>query len=111
MIVNGVDLSGLMKIRQINRQLAPNIDNIIFDVPGRHGAYHVRNVRKMRRIVVDFVIVGDSVEERVEKAHRLASHLATENDLTLGFPDEPNRMYIGSLAGETDLDEVRSEER
>lgn len=107
MIVNGVDLSGLMKIRQINRQLAPNIDNIIFDVPGRHGAYHVRNVRKMRRIEVDFVIVGDSVEDRVEKAHRLASHLATENDLTLVFPDEPNRMYIGSLSGETSLDEIR----
>lgn len=107
MIINGVDISALIRIRQINRQLAPSIENQIFDIPGRHGAYHIRNLRKLRRIEVDYAIVGEDVADRIEKAHQLAGLLATEDDLTIVLPDEPNRVYIGSLSGETDLDEVR----
>ena len=107
MIINGVDISALIRIRQINRQLAPSIENQIFDIPGRHGAYHIRNLRKLRRIEVDYAIVGEDVADRIEKAHQLAGLLATEDDLTIVLPDEPDRVYFGSLSGETDLDEVR----
>jgi len=106
MHINGIDVSGLMRIKRINRRLAPTIENLVFDVPGRHGMYHIRNQLKQRRIDIDFDIIGTSTADRIEKAHALAGILASQNDLTIILPDEPQKMYIGSLSGDTDLEEI-----
>ena len=106
MIINGVDLSHYIRIKRINRQLAPSVENIVFDVPGMHGAHHIRNIRKARKIEVEFAIIGNSVPDRIEKAHIIAGYVTSEQDMTLILPDEPDKVYIGSLSGETDLDEI-----
>lgn len=106
MIVNGVDLSEYMRIKRINRQLAPSVENIVFDVPGMHGAHHIRNIRKARKIEVEFTVIGNSVSDRIEKAHIIAGYVTSEQDMTIILPDEPEKVYIGSLSGETNLDEI-----
>ncbi len=106
MIINGVDLGKYMRIKSINRQLAPSVENLVFDVPGMHGAHHIRNIRKTRKIEVEFTIIGNSVLDRIEKAHIIAGYVTSEQDMTIILPDEPDKVYIGSLSGETDLDEI-----
>src|SRR5690606_13454933 len=101
---NGISSKDKLIILSANRSIAPEIEDTLVTIPGGPGALDFGGRIGLRRITIDFAIIGKSQGDLEQKKRELAAWLVTEEAKPLSFSDEPGIEYRARLTGQTDID-------
>lgn len=82
---DNVDLSNLVVVEKISRQLIPSVETKTTIVPGRHGYFFNRSNLGIRRITVSIRFFEDTYELCQAKAEQLAQFL---------YKDSPKKLIL-----------------
>ena len=105
MLINGIDLAdryqssagGYFVVNDVRGRGVYPVELIQTDVPGRPGSYITGRKIEPRVLEIDITLKGDDYRDLREKIEDLISLLQTDEELTIQFEDEPDRMYFGRL--------------
>ncbi|GAE32451.1 hypothetical protein JCM9152_3986 [Halalkalibacter hemicellulosilyticusJCM 9152] len=103
LIVNGIDLSGLVRVGlNIRGRGIMGQENTIISPPVMEGGYLSATKRHGRLLEVPITIYGTNQEEIIGKVDQLNALLDFKEPKPIILPGEPNRIYYGLLDGEQD---------
>ncbi|HEO6368472.1 TPA: phage tail family protein [Streptococcus agalactiae] len=95
MTFNGVDLSGLINIMSINRDIGNEVTLTTDDSPN-FGSHVQKSKIHPKVISVDFYIKDKSSDYALNQLkHRLAGVFNVNKDVRITFSDEPDKYYLG----------------
>ena len=103
---NGYDLSGLLVVEEIRRQLVPTVDNVLVRRPGRDGAEHVRTTYGTRLTEVDIRLIERDRDALQQAIRSLAGRLYTRGPARLDLHDDPDKYEMAVLDGAVDVDKL-----
>jgi len=103
---NGISSLGKVIVTSISRSLAPEIGDIMVQIPGVPGAKDFGHKIGVRYIGIDIGIIGRSQEDLEQRKRELAAWLVTKEPKVLTFSDEPGIEYRARITGQTDIDRL-----
>jgi predicted phage tail component-like protein len=98
----GVSSQGKLKVLKVTRSVLPPSQVKLLDVEGRSGAFFISKKHGVKKIDVEFVVIGDELRDNIRD---IADWLDAEKPEALICSDEPDKTDFAILDGETDLDE------
>lgn len=105
------ELTQVIKIFNINRDVMPERINTSIEVPQRHGAYYTGHRYGIRKVSIEYLIIGDDLNNLEDFKKVLAKALDLERPAKLQFSDEPDRFLYAVLDGTTEVTEVLNDGR
>lgn len=106
-----VELTELIRVFDIKRDVMPERVNTSVDVPSRHGAYYTGYKYGIRKVSVDFLLIAEGENSLEDFKRSLAFMLDMETPAKLQFSDDPNRYLYAVLEGTTEVAEVLDDGR
>lgn len=103
---NGYDLSGLLVVEEIRRQLLPTINNVLIRRTGADGSEHIRTTYGSRVIEVDIRLIERDRDALQQAVRNLAGRLYTRGPARLDLRDEPDKHEMAVLDGAVDMDKL-----
>lgn len=100
---NNNDLSSLLTVEEVRRQLLPQTRNVFQRIPGRDGEQHIRADLGPRTIEVDVRLIEDDRETVQSQVRALAGLLFSRTPAKLELEEEG--MYeVAILSGPVDVE-------
>lgn len=106
-----VELTQLIRVFDIKRDVMPERVNTSVDVPSRHGAYYTGYKYGIRKVSVDFLLIAEGENSLEDFKRSLAFMLDMETPAKLRFSDDPDRYLYAVLDGATEVAEVLDDGR
>ncbi|MDO5044304.1 MAG: phage tail family protein [Coriobacteriia bacterium] len=102
MIVNGINLSGLVKVKADKSLIAP-LEVVSAQIPGRDGDKLIKGHLGTYTIPVHMRLTLPPREYTFHTRRKLASLLFHREPVQVIFDDEPDKYYMGLFSGESEL--------
>ncbi|SFH22916.1 putative phage tail component, N-terminal domain-containing protein [Desulfotomaculum arcticum] len=103
---NGIDSKTYVTVNVVRQSILPPVASKTVSIPKRAGALDFGTELGVRQIEVAVTIKAASWEELRVKARQLADWLYQDDLKPLVFSDEPDKIYMARVTGETDIDEI-----
>ena len=95
-----------IKVKHKSRPVLPTVTDSYTELPGRHGSYLFPGNLTDRIIVIDCVLVQDTLENLRANIREIAAWLHTTERNPLSFDDEPGKYYMAKLDDAIDVEQT-----
>ncbi|MDQ0976609.1 putative phage tail component-like protein [Neobacillus niacini] len=103
-----VTLPSYVKVTDIKYSILPSIDHKTEKIYGRAGTYDFGIELGERKIEVEIMLLGIDEHDVIKKARDFATYLFHKDLQPLILLDEPDKMYMARVSGETNIQELFS---
>lgn len=107
-VFNGVDSNTFpwLLINRVSGSVLPPIERRLIKIADRPGSYDMGPEIGHRVERIKITVLADSQEELAERKRTLAQWLLTKDLAPFYYSYEPDKVYMASLSGETDLEKI-----
>ena len=95
-----------IKVKHKSRPVLPTVADSYTQLPGKHGSYLFSGNLDDRIIVIDCVLVQDTLENLRANIRSIAAWLYTTERKSLSFDDELGKYYMAKLDDAIDVEQT-----